>query len=64
MESSHDAMDLIVANPSMQLFPIGECDLDAYIDDGDDEMKKKIRMASNSYADGSAVAAWQPRREP
>lgn len=64
MESSHDAMALIVANPSMQLFPTRECDLDVYIDDGDDEMKKKIRMASNSYADGSAVAAWQPRREP
>lgn len=64
MESSHDAMALIVANSSMPLMPLREGDLEDYTDDGNDEMNKKMRTATNSYTDGSAVAAWQPRREP
>ena len=64
-ESGHNAMALIVASPSVQFTTSKGClDLDIVLDGEDDEMAKKMRIASSSDAVGSAEAAGQPRREP
>jgi len=64
-ESGHNAMALIVASPSVQFTTAKGClDLDIVLDGEDDEMAKKMRIASSSDAVGSAEAAGQPRREP
>ena len=64
-ESGHNAMGLIVASPSVQFTTAKGCiDLDIVLDGEDDEMAKKMRIASSADAVGSAEAAGQPRREP
>ena len=65
-ESSNDAMALIVRNTSMHFNPGREremMDKEIVLDEGDDEMVKKMKKTSDTLT-RSAEAAWQPRREP
>jgi len=63
-ESSNDAMALIVRNTSMHFNPGREMmDKEIVLDEGDDEMVKKMKKTSDTHT-RSAEAAWQPRREP